>query len=75
MRSIAPTEITLDAITLDAASGVKNGINVSLGTTRLRLRKSTLKGVLAGVPLYLNAESRGRIIVDNMFDVGTSHRE
>jgi hypothetical protein len=75
MRSIAPTKITLDAITLNAASGVNNGLYFALGTTNVTLKNSTLKGVLLGVPLYLDAESGGHTIFNNTFDVDTRHRE
>ncbi len=75
MRSIAPTNIMLDAIALNAAAGVNNGIYFALGTTDVTLRNSTLKGVLSGVPLYLDAESGGHTIVNNTFDVDTTYRE
>ncbi len=67
MRSVAPTNITLDNITIAPAPGVSNGIYFQVGTTYVTLKNSTIGGNLTGVPLYLDAESGNHTIINNTF--------
>jgi parallel beta-helix repeat protein len=72
-QSAAPTNVTFDRVRIKGAGGVP--LYVSPGATRVSLTNSRLEGTSSSVAVYLDAESAGNKITNNVFDLATKSRE
>ena len=73
MHLIAPTNITLDNLTITART--RTPVYFGIGVTDSKLINSELKGKAVSVAIYLDAESSGNLIKNNNIHTITAPRE
>jgi len=72
-QSVAPTAITLDKLRFVSSGGIP--LYISPGVTNVTVSNSRFTGTSTSVALYLDAESGGATIINNVFDLRTDKRE
>lgn len=72
-QASAPTDITFNGIRFIGSGGVP--FYVSPGVTNVTLSNSQFSGTSSSVAVYLDAESAGAKITNNVFDLNTKSRE
>ncbi|WP_026619298.1 hypothetical protein M728_000983 [Ensifer sp. WSM1721] len=72
-QASAPKNIRLDSVTFDAPDGIP--LYVGPGVTKAALVNSKVDGKSSSVAVYLDAESAGNTISNNVFGISTETRE
>nr|WP_105384745.1 hypothetical protein [Neorhizobium alkalisoli] len=69
----APSKVAFDRVHIVGSGGVP--FYISPGVTNVTLSNSTIEGTSTSAAIYLDAESAGAKIVDNVFNIKTEGRE
>jgi hypothetical protein len=69
----APTNVTFDRVQIVGSGGVP--FYISPGVTNVTLSNSTIEGTSTSAAIYLDAESAGAKVVNNVFNIETEGRE
>lgn len=69
----APTNVTFDRVHIVGSGGVP--FYISPGVTNVTLSNSTIEGTSTSAAIYLDAESAGAKVVNNVFNIETEGRE
>ena len=72
-QAAAPTRVLLDRVRFLGTGSIP--LYVGPGVTGLTVRNSSFAGRSVSVALYLDAESAGNVITDNVFDITTAREQ